>query len=112
MPSTSPTSDEVQDLRRCVRDLVAVSTLPAVWENADPSSIGRGLAEVLLRLLSADFVYVRLHGRHDAPPLGPLRTRQRAETEARAHEVGKSLEPWLRFEDAGASPTIPSPVGQ
>ncbi len=112
MLSTRPTPDEVHDLRHCVRDLVAISTLPAVWENADPSSIGRSLAEVLLRILAADFVYVRLHGRHGGPPLESLRTRQRAETEARAHEVGKSLEPWLRFEDADASPTIPTPVGQ
>ena len=43
MPSTTPTPDGVHDLRRCVRDLVAVSTLPAVWENADRSGVGRDL---------------------------------------------------------------------
>jgi PAS domain S-box-containing protein len=112
MSSTTPTPDGVHDLRRCVRDLVAVSTLPAVWENADRSGVGRGLGEVLLRILSADFVYVRLNGRDGGPPLESLRTRQRAESEARAREVGKSLEPWLGFEDADAPPTIPSPVGQ
>jgi PAS domain S-box-containing protein len=111
MPSTQTTSDETQDLRRCVRDLVALSTLPAVWENADPLGIGRGLAEVLLRMLAADFLYVRLDGRDGGPRLEAMRTRQRAETEARAHEVGKSLEPWLRFEDAHAQATIPNPVG-
>ncbi|HLJ92109.1 MAG TPA: PAS domain S-box protein [Gemmataceae bacterium] len=106
-----PTSDETQSLRRCVRDLVALSTLPAVWENADPLGIGRGLAEVLLRILAADFLYVRLRRRDGEPPLEALRTRQRAETEARAHEVGKSLESWLRFEDADAPPMIPNPLG-
>ncbi len=112
MPFRMQSPDEVHDLRRCVRDLVAFSTLPAVWENADPSSIGRGLAEILLRILAADFVYVRLNGRDGGPPLEAVRTRQQAETEARAQEVGKSLEPWLRLEDADAPPTVPSPVGQ
>src|SRR5579871_3004715 len=111
MLSMQPTSDETQSLRRCVRDLVALSTLPAVWENADPLGIGRGLAEVLLRILAADFLYVRLRRRDGEPPLEALRTRQRAETEARAHEVGKSLESWLRFEDADAPPMIPNPLG-
>ncbi len=111
MPSMPPTSDDPQELRRCLRDLVAVSTLPAVWENADPSSIGRSLAEVLLRILSADFVYVRLRGWGSGPPLEAVRTRQRAESEGRAREVGRAIEPWLRL-DADAPPTIPSPVGE
>lgn len=111
MPFRMQSSDDVHDLRRCVRDLVAVSTLPAIWGNADPMSIGRGLAEVLLRILAADFIYVRLAGRGGGPPLEALRTRQRAETEARAHETGKLLEPWLRFEDTDSPPTVPSPVG-
>ncbi|HJT77555.1 MAG TPA: PAS domain S-box protein, partial [Gemmataceae bacterium] len=112
MPFRMQSPDEVHDLRRCVRDLVAFSTLPAVWEHADPSGVGRGLAEVLLRILSADFVYVRLNGRDGGPHLESLRTRQRAESEGRAHEVGQALEPWLCLEDADAPPTIPSPVGQ
>ncbi len=112
MPFRMQSPDEVHDLRRCVRDLVAFSTLPAVWENADPPGVGRGLAEVLLRILAADFVYVRLNGREGGPPLEALRTRQRAESEGRAHEVGRALEGWLRLEDADAPPTIPSPVGQ
>jgi PAS domain S-box-containing protein len=112
MLSRQPTSDETQSLRHCVRDLVALSTLPAVWENAGPLGIGRGLAEILLRILAADFVYVRLEGRDGGAPLEAMRTRQRAETEARAHEFGKSLEPWLRLEDANAAATISNPLGE
>jgi PAS domain S-box-containing protein len=104
-------SDDARDLRRCVRDLVALSTLPAVWANADSSSIARGLAEVLLRILAADFIYVRLARRDGTPPLEALRTRERAEPAVRAREVGRSLEPWLRLEDADNPPTVPNPVG-
>ena len=111
MSSTPTGPDEVQDLRRCVRDLIAVSTLPTVWGNADSPAIGRGLAEVLLRVLAADFVYVRLGGRAGGAPREAARTRRRAEPEGRAREIGRALEPWLR-PDVDAPPTVPSPVGE
>ncbi len=112
MPFRMQGPDEAQSLRRCVRDLIAVSTLPVVWGNAQPLSISQGLAEVLLRILAADFIYVRLHGWGNGHPLEVVRTRQRTEPEGHAQEIGMALEPWLRFEDADAPPTIPSPVGK
>src|SRR5690242_2578774 len=110
MRSMQPTPDETQDLRRCVRDLVSLSTLPAIWGNADPLSIGRSLAEVLQRILSVDFIYVRLHGRTDESIVETARTRQQAESANRVREIGQALEPWLRFNDADSPPVIPSPV--
>src|SRR5690349_12976183 len=112
MPSMQPSPDEVRDLRRCVRDLIALSTLPAVWGNADPLGIGRGLAEVLLRLLTADFIYVRMDGRDGGLPCEAARTRHRAEPEGRAREIGRALAPWLSPGGAEAPPSIPSPVGE
>src|SRR5690348_14702997 len=112
MPSMQPSPDESQELRRCVRDLVALSTLPAVWGNADPLGVGRGLAEVLLRVLAADFVYVRLSGRAGGPPREAARTRNRAEPESRAGEIGRALAPWLSLDAAEAPPSIPNPVGE
>jgi signal transduction histidine kinase/CheY-like chemotaxis protein len=111
MPAMPPTPDETQNLRRCVRDLVALSTLPAIWGNADAPTIGRSLAEVLLRLLSVDFVYVRLPGRAGRPPAEAARTRRRTESAGRAHEIGQALAPWLQPNGAGTPPSIPSPVG-
>src|SRR5579884_1166457 len=110
MSSISPATDEAQDLRRCVRDLVALSTLPAIWGNADPLHIGRSLAEVLLRLLAVDFIYVRLRGRAGGPPGEAARTRDRTETGDRAHKIGRALAPWLRLDDADTPFSIPSPV--
>jgi PAS domain S-box-containing protein len=112
MSSTPPDPNEVQDLRRCVRDLVALSTLPAVWGNADPPPVGRGLAEALLRVLAADFVYVRLTGPAGGPPREAARTRHRAEPEDRAREIGRVLAPWLSPDGADAPPSIPNPVGE
>ncbi len=55
--------DAVEDnrrLRRTMRDLVALSTLPAVWIGLPVAGIVRSLADVLLHTLSLDVVYLRL----------------------------------------------------
>jgi PAS domain S-box-containing protein len=47
-------------LRTAVRDLVALSTVPAAWVGREPSAIAGGLADVLVNTLRLDFAFVRL----------------------------------------------------
>ena len=47
-------------LRRALRDLVALSTVPAVWVGREPPAIAAGLADVLVNSLHLDFAFVRL----------------------------------------------------
>src|SRR5437762_11848785 len=47
-------------LRRALRDLVALSTVPAAWVGREPAAIVAGLADVLVNSLHLDFVFVRL----------------------------------------------------
>ncbi|MDB5924967.1 MAG: sensory box protein [Betaproteobacteria bacterium] len=47
-------------LRTALRDLVALSTVPAAWVGRDPSAIAVGLADVLFGSLDLDFAFVRL----------------------------------------------------
>src|SRR5690348_447821 len=91
-----PIPEEPQDLRRCVRDLVALSTLPAIWGNADAMSIGRSLAEVLVHILSVDFIYVRLHEWPGSPAREAARTRRRTESADCVRKIGQALAPWLQ----------------
>jgi signal transduction histidine kinase len=105
--SASP--DDPQELRRCVRDLVALSTLPAVWSNADPRTIAGTLSEVLVRLLSLDLNYLRV-GEH-GPALEVAHGRPGAETAGGAQRVGRELAPWLTFHNFYAPPTVPNPLG-
>src|ERR1700716_1569230 len=56
-----------QELRRCIRDLVALSTLPAIWKNYDPHQIADSVTAALLSMLSADFVHIALPGKPDEP---------------------------------------------
>lgn len=61
MPWVEQLSDP-RALRRCIRDLVALSTLPAIWREFDPPQIVDSISAALLAMLSADFVYVALRG--------------------------------------------------
>jgi PAS domain S-box-containing protein len=60
MEQPANASEETRRLRRTVRDLVALSTLPAVWIGLGPARIASSLADVLLNTLSLDLIYVRL----------------------------------------------------
>jgi signal transduction histidine kinase len=61
MPWTEPLVDP-DELRRCIRDLVALSTLPAGWQNYDMRQIGGSIVAALASMLDADFVFISLHG--------------------------------------------------
>jgi PAS domain S-box-containing protein len=58
MPS-GPDFDTVR-LRTALRDLVALSTVPAAWVGREPLAIATGLADVLVGSLYLDFAFVRL----------------------------------------------------
>jgi PAS domain S-box-containing protein len=47
-------------LRRALRELVALSAIPAAWVGRDPAGIARSLADVLSHSLNLDFTFVRL----------------------------------------------------
>src|SRR5919108_2384781 len=51
---------EILRLRTALRDLVALSAIPAAWVGRDPPAIAAGLADVLVGALHLDFAFVRL----------------------------------------------------
>src|SRR5258707_6337108 len=61
MPLTEPLANS-SELRRCIRDLVALSTLPAGWQNCDMRQIGSSIVAALISMLDADFVFIVLPG--------------------------------------------------
>lgn len=64
MPWAEELSDP-QELRRCIRDLVALSTLPAIWREFDPQQIADSVAAALVSMLGADFVHITFTNEHD-----------------------------------------------
>src|ERR1700735_5030151 len=61
MPWTEPPANS-DELRRCIRDLVALSALPAGWQNYDMRQIGGSIVAALMSILDADFVFIALPG--------------------------------------------------
>src|SRR5262245_53569915 len=51
---------ETVALRRAVRELVALSVMPATWVGREPRAIAGGLADVLAGSLNVEFAFVRL----------------------------------------------------
>jgi len=54
------TEPDANRLRAVLRDLVALSAIPAAWIGREPSTVATGLADALVELLQLDFVFVRL----------------------------------------------------
>jgi len=58
MPTESHT--DAGALRAALRELVALSTIPAAWVGREPPIIAAGLADALVGSLNLDFAFVRL----------------------------------------------------
>jgi signal transduction histidine kinase len=54
------TDAEIRVLRTALRDLVALSAIPAALAGREPAAVATGLADVLIELLQLEFVFVRL----------------------------------------------------
>ena len=65
--------DDVDQLRGTLRDLLAISMIPAAWVGREPSEIPAGLADVLMDTLHLEFVFVRLRDPSGAQALDATR---------------------------------------
>jgi signal transduction histidine kinase len=54
------TDADVLHLQTALRDLVALSAIPAAWIGREPPAVAAGLADALVALLQLDFAFVRL----------------------------------------------------
>jgi PAS domain S-box-containing protein len=90
MPWVEALSD-LPELRRCIRDLVALSTLPAIWTSYNPRQIADSMAAALLSMLAADFVYITLRGDKGEPPVETIHVKT-----STGSDVGKTILAILR----------------
>jgi two-component system, LuxR family, sensor kinase FixL len=63
MSWTEPLANS-NELQRRIRDLIALSALPATWQSCDMCQIGSSIVTALISMLDADFVFIALpsHG--------------------------------------------------
>jgi PAS domain S-box-containing protein len=109
MPWIEAFSDS-QELRHCIRDLVALSTLPAIWQTYGPEQIAESLAAALVSMLDSDFVYIFLPGELDEQPILVARTGQGA-SKAAADAIRKALL-GMHLTQPMDETAIPNPLGQ
>src|SRR6266550_7868219 len=87
-------------LRTALRELVALSTIPAAWVGREPPIIAAGLADVLVGSLHLDFAFVRL-----CDPKGG------AAIEATRGNAWKGFPEWLQIHVGGESTGQTKPTG-
>jgi signal transduction histidine kinase/ActR/RegA family two-component response regulator len=101
--------EENRSLRRTMRDMVALSTLPAIWIGLGMDGIARSLAEVLLHTLSLDLIYVRLAGLDGEGVIEVVRSKHAMDA-AQVDAVRAALAPVLLNDKSGDSITILDPL--
>ncbi len=104
------TIEENARLRRAVRDLVAFSTLPAVWIGSSPDRVANSLADVLLNTLALDLIYVRITAGQGEGAVEVLRGTNRSDT-ARLDVAREAIAPLLIADQTEPSVTIVDPFG-
>jgi PAS domain S-box-containing protein len=107
-PNTA--EQEAGALRRSVRDLAALATLPAIWISSDLKGGVQNLAEVLCAAVRASFVFIRVRSAAgenvEAAAQCSLRTPPGFVAEVRGH-----LARHLNLDGSDFSSSIPSPDG-
>src|SRR5947207_4611138 len=99
-------SDETRTLRRTMRDLVALSALPAGWAGYEPRQVAEGLADVLLSTLRLDLVYLRLPGQTEGQEIEVARTSGQPTSTDETRNIGRALAPCLDDGTADLAPSI------
>jgi two-component system, sensor histidine kinase and response regulator len=104
-------SDEIRNLRRTMRDVVALSALPAVWAGYRPPQVAAGLAEVLLAALHLDLVYTRLPAPSQEQGIEAAHTAGGAASTEQTQAIGRALAPCLDCLTIDPVPSLPNPAG-
>ena len=102
--------DEGESLSRTMRDLVALSVLPAIWRRSEPLEVAQSLAGVLERTLPLALVGVLLSPSADADAQQVVRGAGRLLDADEARAVVRALEPAFGLAER-APETVDSPFG-
>ena len=82
-----------------LRDVVALSTLPAIWIGAEPARIAESLAASLFTMLDPAFVYVSFVLGGSAPPVDVAHVGRYATDHSLAERIGPAVLDWSRAHD-------------
>jgi PAS domain S-box-containing protein len=112
MQASGKYDSEIDVLRKTTRDLVALSTLPAIWGDLAPDGIIKSLSGVLLTTLDLDFAYVRLAAGSDSAAIDAIRSKSGDAAAQFLPTARSALDSWSAAGAACAPPPIPQPGGE
>jgi signal transduction histidine kinase/CheY-like chemotaxis protein len=97
---------EVAHPERYVRDIVALSTLPALWLGATTVRMAESLAAALYATIGAQFVYVRLE--ESPAPISVAQIDRYRTDAALAASLGPTILAWAREHDPEETLAVPA----
>lgn len=92
-----------RESRRYLRDLAALTALPVVWSSSEPPRIAEDLADVLVKVVALDFIYVQLQGFGNEEPIVVARPGRGPDVPERQWAIRTALEPFLPCETANTT---------
>ncbi|MDQ9169121.1 PAS domain S-box protein [Oxalobacteraceae bacterium R-40] len=111
MQTSENHNSEVERLRQTTRDLIAISTLPAVWGGLQSEDVIKSLAGVLLKTLNLDLVYIRLAGNSGSDPIEAICIGHHGAAESFQPAVCAMVDSLLAQPDTTQPATVPDPFG-
>src|SRR5207244_12961946 len=104
-------TDELKRLKACINNLISVQALPAIWSGGQPSQIVSALLDMLPKMLSLDFAYVRLKDSTGGAPLEMVRLAQDRNLTTQPQMLGRALNSWLDDFPHGSHLLVRNPLG-
>ena len=102
---------ELQQLRRCLRDMVSLAALPASWTGKGTEEIASLAAEVLLATLRLDVACISLHGGTDKPSFH-VRLSGSEDHGLPAEDLNRQLADHLQGAAVNTPMALPNPAGE
>ena len=90
MSASKELADEVARLRACVKGLISVAAMPALWNGREPLEIVGALADALLGTLGLAFVLVRLNEAEREQPIELARIAESFHGTIRQHDISEA----------------------
>ena len=107
-PALPPVLDDIATLKRCFRDIVALSTLPAMWAGADPKRIAESLASSLFTTLDPTLVYIGICPAVGDLPIAVAQTGRYQVDPGIASALGSDIAAWTRSHDPDEPMELPA----
>jgi PAS domain S-box-containing protein len=104
-------TDETMGGDRCLRDIVALTALPAIWFGAEPLRIAESLAAALFTTLGPAFLYVSLTEGPDRPPTAVAQINRYETSPVLAASLGPAIVQWARSRDPDELLLVENPLG-